>query len=432
MGLETRIEGVWWAKQSAKGTPASSAAKQGRKVGGDISPARADGAEPYSDGQRFPSASDYVDTILGNGNPIIHAQPGPLGHLLWLFSGAEAVTQPITGTWEHVITPNNAGSFWSTWWKKIGEAVGPLRQKFNDCKLVNVRIEGSSSAKVVRITPTFISLDSGEIFTSDPAQTLDTPEPFLYTHGEATFTVDGTVYRGHSSFAVVLGDSVTPWYGDSVVPYDVNFGAGQVMVENITLLIDSFGLQHYYKQIYGTTAPPAGTKPIKIIPPMGSYSFDLRKGNRYTITITGSPTGGTWTGTIDSIVSGAINHNANAAAVVAAFEAMPNVDAGDVTVTGGPGPGTPWVVTFGMKRPSTFTVQSSFTGGSSPAIGIVDNGALEEFKFELPGVKWTPDMAIAGSPEGGAAEITIGAEARKNGVNPMYRATVRNADAAYT
>lgn len=429
--LETRIEGVWWAKQPAKGTLATTADKQGRKVGGDINVAREDGNEPFSDGQRFPSAADFVNTIGGSGNPVLQAQPGALGHLAWLFSGTDTATTPIAGVTEHVIIPNNSGGFWSTWWKSVGQSVGPLRQRFGDCRLVSLRIEGSSAAKVVRITPTFISLQSGEIITSDPVKTLDAPEPFLFTDGEATFTIDGNVFRGHSSFAIVLGDSVTPWYGDSVNPFDVNFGAGQVTVENITIGLDSQGLQHYYKQLYGTTTPPGGTKPLKIIPPQGSYSFDLTSGNQYTITITGTPTGGNFTMTVDGEVSAGVLFSATAAQVQTALENLASIDVGDVTVTGGPGPGTPYVVKFNQKRPATFTVAHTFTGGSSPNVAIVNNGANEEFKFELPGCKWTPDMAIAGSTEGGNAELTIGAEARKNASNPMYRFTIRNADAAY-
>lgn len=430
--LETRIEGVWWAKQSAKGTLATTADKQGRKVGGDLNVAREDGNEPFSDGKRFPSAADFVNTVGGNGNPVVQAQPGPLAHLLWMFSGQETVTTPIAGVNEHVITPNNAGGFWSTWWKMVGQSVGPLRQRFGDCRLVSLRIEGSSAAKVVRITPTFVSLQAGEIITSDPVKVLDTPEPFLFTDGEASFTIDGTVYRGHSSFAVVLSDAVTPWYGDSVYPFDVNFGAGQISVENITIGLDAAGLQHYYRQIYGTPTPVAGTKPIRIVPALGSYSFDLTSGNQYTLTITGTPTGGGFTMTIDGELTASVLFSGTAAQVQTAIENLAGVDVGDVVVTGGPGPGTPYVVKFNQKRPATFTVAHTFTGGAAPNIGVVNNGPNEEFKFELPGAKWTPDMAIAGSVEGGAAELTIGAEARAAGGNPMYRATVRNADVAYT
>lgn len=99
-----------------------------------------------------------------------------------------------------------------------------------------------------------------------------------------------------------------------------------------------------------------------------------------TVTITGSPTGGTVTLALDGETTAAIAYNANAAAVQAALEALSNVDAGDVTVTGGPGPGTPWVVTFGGQYAGTNMPQmtasgASLTGGSSPAIAVTTTTA---------------------------------------------------------
>jgi hypothetical protein len=91
-----------------------------------------------------------------------------------------------------------------------------------------------------------------------------------------------------------------------------------------------------------------------------------------TVTITGTPTGGTFTLAFNGAVTAAIAFNATAATVKAALEALPNVGAGATTVTGGPGPGTPWIVTFvgngldGNNWPVMVAV-GSFTGGVTPA-----------------------------------------------------------------
>src|SRR5689334_9864595 len=66
-----------------------------------------------------------------------------------------------------------------------------------------------------------------------------------------------------------------------------------------------------------------------------------------TITVTGTPTGGTFKLAALGQTTAAIAYNANAAAVQAALRALSRV--GAVTVTGGAGPGTPWVVTFTGK-----------------------------------------------------------------------------------
>ena len=93
-----------------------------------------------------------------------------------------------------------------------------------------------------------------------------------------------------------------------------------------------------------------------------------------TITITGTPTGGTFTLTFDGETTAAIAYNAAASAVQTALEAMSNITAGDVTVTGGPGPGTAFTVTFGGRYAGinvpVFTGSASFTGGTTPGVTL--------------------------------------------------------------
>lgn len=93
-----------------------------------------------------------------------------------------------------------------------------------------------------------------------------------------------------------------------------------------------------------------------------------------TVTITGTPTGGTFTLTYSGQTTAAIAYNAIASAVASALVALSNIGAGDVVVTGGPGPGTPYIVTFaaalsGIDVPQ-MTATGSFTGGTTPAIAV--------------------------------------------------------------
>lgn len=99
-----------------------------------------------------------------------------------------------------------------------------------------------------------------------------------------------------------------------------------------------------------------------------------------TVTITGIPTGGTFTLTLDGETTAAIAYNATAAAVTTALENLSNVRVGSVTVTGGPGPTTPWVVTFtGTQYSGTdvpqMTATSSLTGGTAPAVAVTTSTA---------------------------------------------------------
>ncbi len=93
-----------------------------------------------------------------------------------------------------------------------------------------------------------------------------------------------------------------------------------------------------------------------------------------TVTITGTPTGGTFTLTFEGQTTGAIAYNASAATVQTALVALSNIGPGDVICTGGALPGTAVVVEFtgalaGANR-TLMTATSSLTGGSSPAVAV--------------------------------------------------------------
>lgn len=280
--LEANVAGLWLAKQTAKGTPASAPsananAKKLRQVGGDISVARADANENYTDGNRFTDATDFVNTLIGNGAPVAQADPGSLNYLLYLMAGAESVGAAVSTVFPHTFNFGPAtSSFWFTAWKRVGQT-SILRQQFNDCRMSSLRIEGSSANKVVKATPTLFSLDPGVTYTTDPTLAVETDKPYLYTEAVGTFTIDGTVFKGHSSFAVVINDNIAPWYGDDVTAYDVATGQGSVAVEGITILLDAAGLSQYNKIIYGSASPTAGTKPQKTAY-TGSYTFTLTRG----------------------------------------------------------------------------------------------------------------------------------------------------------
>lgn len=101
-----------------------------------------------------------------------------------------------------------------------------------------------------------------------------------------------------------------------------------------------------------------------------------------TLTITGTPTGGTFTITFGGQTTDPIAYNASAAAVELAFEALPNVGAGNGTCAGGALPGTPVTITFtgalaGVDVPLATADGSGLTGGTTPdaAIALTTSGA---------------------------------------------------------
>lgn len=93
-----------------------------------------------------------------------------------------------------------------------------------------------------------------------------------------------------------------------------------------------------------------------------------------TATITGTPTGGSFTLTFKGRTTATILWNSTAATVQAALEALSSIGIGNVLVTGGPGPGTPYVITFigklGAQDVPLMTAAHTFTGGTTPNIAV--------------------------------------------------------------
>jgi hypothetical protein len=96
-----------------------------------------------------------------------------------------------------------------------------------------------------------------------------------------------------------------------------------------------------------------------------------------TLTVTGGPTGGTFTITWSGQTTAAIAYNATAAQVQTALEALSNIAPGDVVVTGNAG--GPWTLTWGGTQlgedVAAPTTTESFTGGTSPDITIATTTA---------------------------------------------------------
>jgi hypothetical protein len=94
-----------------------------------------------------------------------------------------------------------------------------------------------------------------------------------------------------------------------------------------------------------------------------------------TITVTGSPTGGTFTLTFGGNTTTGIAYNAAASAVQSALEALASIGAGNVLVSGSNG--GPWSVDFtgtlGYASQSLMTKDASgLTGGTSPDVAIAE------------------------------------------------------------
>jgi hypothetical protein len=119
-----------------------------------------------------------------------------------------------------------------------------------------------------------------------------------------------------------------------------------------------------------TQAPPANIGDI--IKLSGTTTNEAQ-----TLTITGTPTGGTFKLSFKSVVTATIAYNATAAVVQAALEALSTIGTGNVLCAGGPLPGTAVTVTFqnllgGTNQPMLAVNTPAFTGGTTPTATVTE------------------------------------------------------------
>lgn len=94
-----------------------------------------------------------------------------------------------------------------------------------------------------------------------------------------------------------------------------------------------------------------------------------------TVTVTGTPTGGTYTLSWGGNTTAAIPYNATAVQVRDALADLPDLNYTDITTAGGPHPGTAITVQFGGQYAGTDVAQmtasgAGLTGGTTPAVAV--------------------------------------------------------------
>jgi len=95
-----------------------------------------------------------------------------------------------------------------------------------------------------------------------------------------------------------------------------------------------------------TTLVPVGGRFTVVGDSDTTFTVTAQNGNeQQSVTLTGV-TGGNFTLEFDGQTTASILYTSTATQVKDALELLSNIDAGDVVVTGGPGPATPWVVEF--------------------------------------------------------------------------------------
>lgn len=113
---------------------------------------------------------------------------------------------------------------------------------------------------------------------------------------------------------------------------------------------------------------------------------------RQTITITGTPTGGTWFFTFDGRTVAAIPYNTTASALQTLIDNV--FGTGQITAGGGPAPGTAITLDFGGRYAGRdvplVTVGHAFTGGTTPNLSAAQTTAGADAATNIPAIPIFP------------------------------------------
>jgi hypothetical protein len=165
-------------------------------------------------------------------------------------------------------------------------------------------------------------------------------------------------------------DSNSP---DTITTYYVEEG-GSVRAHAFAYgLVTELGME-ITREECNLTGSMLGQRLVDAISSMGTNEVQ-------TLTITGSPAGGTFTITFGGQTTAAIDYDATAAEVQAALVLLSTIGSGNVLCSGGPLPGTPVVIEFqgskGGQSLALMTTTDSLTGGTDPESAIaqtIDGG----------------------------------------------------------
>jgi hypothetical protein len=628
MAVESHIYGLWAGRQASKGSPVTEVGGKGTatkrliQVGGDLDNSRADGAEAFSDLDFYGNMTDFANTLIGNGAPVIEAQSDTTAFLANLMFGNDVAVEPkyeassanpqlpvqtikhwvageVTGGTftlqlgagtsasttvplpfnaskveielaflglknlkacnseteqgklkgvkgaainsadieiefgvgqttlgnvpilvnttgltgpavpasfraamtvvgkliTHTTTSSNAaGGYWSTWFKRLGGS-SVVRQRFHDCKMGGMVLEGSTANKVCRVTSTLVALEPGVVFGGGSIKksenvTLATLEenntaesgnlalatkeinlgnvPFIYTEGAGAYIIDGQAFHGHTQFNIAWDLALTPVYGDEVTPYDLVPGQAKVTL-SATLILDTASYEQYCRIIYGTAKPAVGTSPIEHLPAMGSYELTLRKvplsmilggmivPTGVSATVAGS--GGTFAGAggvgtyryavtaVNEYGETLASQEVSAVIAVATEEAtvkfnlVPNATKYRLyrsKVNGAPGEVGAGADAAGMVKEEAIAYTAGGTGtivdkGVATATKNVRNTPpnAEELKCVVPAVHWNPGLALPPNPSGGVIDLAFAGEMRKQQGQAGTTLTLVNPDPKY-
>lgn len=265
--IESGIGSINYGRQTAKGTIAAAATTtagfaRAKLFDGVLSPKKVHGREEFLDGNRFASPSVFTDTVGGAiGDLTVQTQPENC--ILWpsQLLGIDTVTG-AADPWTHTTTTAGTAGAWGTWWQAVGSAVGPEKGAYYDSKIAKWVRQVGSGQKVMHDQMSIMCLKPAQTYTTAPAKTEDTSDPYYWSESTGALTFDGTVLTDVDEEIIEVDTGMEPHQGNSITYGNLVDKKGSVTSSVKTLVTDD-SLGKFRKAVYGTATPATGAEPVK-------------------------------------------------------------------------------------------------------------------------------------------------------------------------
>lgn len=217
-GVAGNVYTISFAKQSAKGAPASTGTGYKMKLtGGDLSPNRNLLTLQETDASRQQGNTVVVGAQI-QGTPEWYVRPADFGLFAYAALGANVDAGTGPDGYTHTATPANSPPY-LTAWRNVGG--GLIVDRFSDIRLGSLELSGgagqaiSCKADVMGIGALFGTTDDTSAVVSD----------LPYTYPEICFALAGSVPATVEQFVITINNNADFIQADcSLGPYDVVLG----------------------------------------------------------------------------------------------------------------------------------------------------------------------------------------------------------------
>jgi hypothetical protein len=248
MGVSSKIGTIAIGKQTAKGAAAATPTHKYRLAGSPtLMPQKNRARLETTDSGRDQGLS-YTQSILVEGDMPVFMYPDGIGILMYGVLGAHAVTG--SGPYEHVITPANDVP-WFTIWRMVG---GNIFEKFTDCKLNSVNVEGTAgNAPIATINA--MGCNAGFEASDTVLAVLDS-RPYLYHESCGTIEIESTAYP-LSQVSFGINNNLSGFQADCVTYADIDPGQREVTLSFLARYVNPTTEPKYRETYYGSDAGTA-------------------------------------------------------------------------------------------------------------------------------------------------------------------------------